>query len=142
MALTMLNRLMKQSALSNIPKDLATLDYGQQLQEKAAAVGFEWKEKRDLLNKLHEEISELQEAIDSKDKTHIEEELGDVLFVLVNFARMNGINAERALQKGNAKFERRFHGLEDDIAAMKRNIQDISLDELIAIWNKQKGKGL
>ena len=126
--------------LDSVPKSLPALAQAEKMQNKAAKVGFEWPNTEDVLNKLHEEIQELDQAVQNKDKENIEEELGDVLFVLANFARMHDINPETALRKCNKKFKMRFSGMENDIKKMNQCFSDLSLDELLTLWASQKKK--
>lgn len=129
-----------KSVLDNLPSNLTTLEQAQKLQDLAAGDGFEWNEISDLFNKIREEINELQEAIDEADPAHIEEEAGDLLFVMVNLLRMKGISAENALQKGNQKFERRFKGMESDLAERGLRCSNLTLPEMIKFWVAQKKK--
>ncbi len=128
------------SVLDAVPKALPALLRAKKLQNKAARVGFEWKKPDDALDKLEEELGELREAVASGNIKDKQEELGDLLFVLVNFARMNGIDAENALRECNDKFERRFRGIEQEFKIQKRDINDASLDEMERLWVDQKKK--
>ena len=83
-------------------------------------------------------MNELKEALQSDDTAHQEEELGDVLFCLVNFARMKGLNSEEALRKANKKFEKRFSGMEKDLNKDGISLQQATLNQMLAYWNKQK----
>lgn len=130
----------QESALGGVTLGLPALLRAQKLQKRAARVGFEWKDTDGAFDKLKEEIAELEEAFAEKDEAHREEELGDVLFCIVNFARMHGLNSEEALRKANDKFNKRFRGLENDIKVTGRAVKDESLDELLDIWRKQKNK--
>jgi ATP diphosphatase len=130
----------RESALDGITLGLPALLRAQKLQKRAARVGFEWKDAKGAYVKLEEELDELKEAVDEADKAHMEEELGDVLFCVVNYARMMGINSEEALRKANDKFNRRFRGLEDDLKAQGTKPQGASLKLLLEVWDKQKEK--
>lgn len=130
----------QDSVLDGVPKSFPALLRAKKLQSKAAKVGFEWKNQNDVLNKLEEELGELREAAASGDSAHTQEEFGDLLFVLVNFARMNGIDAENALRECNDKFERRFRGIEQELKSQNRDIKSAPLDELEKIWTEQKKK--
>lgn len=110
----------------------------QKLQSKAAKVGFEWKNIQDVLNKLEEELKELLEAVHSGSKENSAEELGDVLFVLVNLGRKMGINSEEALRQCNNKFERRFRGLESDFIQQGRPLSSLLLEEMTDAWIVQR----
>lgn len=130
-----------KSAIDGITLALPALLKAQKLQSKAAKVGFEWKDVSRVLDKLEEEIKELREALDKKTKDDQTEELGDILFVLVNYGRMLGINAEEALRQCNSKFEKRFRGLESDLLNQGlQSLKDASLEQMEASWNQQKIK--
>lgn len=101
--------------LDNIPRSLPALEAARRMSEKAATVGFDWTEKEGSRAKVAEEISELDEAVDSGNKDEIEHELGDVFFALVNYARHVGVDPEAALRKTNARFRRRFEHVEDSV---------------------------
>jgi len=117
---------------------------GTRIQEKAAQVGFEWDNKEDVWKKVQEEMGELQEAIREDDKTHIEEEFGDVMFSLINYARFLRIDAEGALEKTNKKFMRRFMQMEEIATSKGLALAEMTLAEMDAIWDevKQKNKDL
>jgi len=133
----------RTSKLDGIPKSMAALQRGQKMQEKAARVGFDWTDPRDITEKLHEELRELAEArlragdLRPEDP-HVREELGDVLFTVVNLARRLGIDAEGAMRDANAKFERRFRYMEAYAVAMGRQLNDMTLDELEDLWQQAK----
>ncbi len=128
------------SALDGITQALPSLLKAQKLQRKAAKVGFEWNSPVDVLDKLEEEIAEMRAAIESGDKDNQEEELGDIIFLLANYARMLGIHAEEAVRRCNVKFERRFRGLEKEITEQGIPLKKASLDQKIEAWNNQKKK--
>ena len=130
----------EESVLDGVAKALPALLRAQKLQKKAAKVGFEWKTLPRVLDKLEEEIKELREALLSGDTEHTAEELGDLLFVLANFARMTGIDAETALRSANDKFARRFRGIENDFKVKHEDIKDASLEEMEAMWVEQTMK--
>ncbi|MGB0719755.1 MAG: nucleoside triphosphate pyrophosphohydrolase [Bdellovibrionales bacterium] len=129
-----------KSALDGVPLALPALLRAQKLQKKAAKTGFEWPSTDEALDKLQEEIRELRDAIQSGDPQNQTEEFGDILFVLANFGRMLGLNAEEALRQCNSKFEKRFKGMEDDFKASNKVISDASLDQMTQSWNDQKQK--
>lgn len=129
-----------KSVLDDLPEGLTTLEQAQTLQDLAASDGFEWHDIADLFKKIREEILELEEAIDEADPVHIKEEAGDLLFVLTNLLRMKGISAEEALQEGNKKFQRRFRGMEADLARDGFKCSDLTLPEMIKVWIAQKKK--
>ncbi len=124
--------------LDGIPPAHPALTRALKLQQKAARVGFDWKEARPILDKIEEEIGELREAMDGTEKDRIADEFGDVLFSLVNFGRHLGIDAEDALRRTNAKFTRRFHHVETALAAEGRTLEDATLDEMEAKWQRAK----
>lgn len=124
--------------LDGVPVGLPALTRSLKLQQRAAKVGFDWKEAAPILDKVEEEIAELREAIASGDQVAREDEFGDVLFALVNFARHAGIDAEKALRGTNDKFRRRFHFVEAALAASGRSLPEASLDEMEELWQRAK----
>ena len=125
----------KTSVLSGVPVSLPALVKASRIQEKAKQVGFEWKRKEDVWLKVEEEMNELQQAVKNNDATHIEEELGDVLFSLVNYARFLNVDGENALAQTNKKFIHRFKRIEAIAKEENKNLYDMSLEEMDAIWN-------
>ncbi len=128
----------KTSVLSGVPKALPAMVKAMRLQEKAKQVGFEWETKEQVWEKVKEEEAELQEAIDAGEQNKIEEEFGDLLFSLVNFARFLKLDAENALEVTNKKFIRRFTLMEEKAVANGHNLNTMSLQEMDAIWNEIK----
>ncbi|HTU69756.1 MAG TPA: nucleoside triphosphate pyrophosphohydrolase [Candidatus Baltobacteraceae bacterium] len=129
----------RKSRLEGIPKALGALQRGQRMQEKASRVGFDWPNVGGVLDKLHEELSELAQARRlAQDDPHVREELGDVLFTVVNLARSLGIDAEAAMREANEKFYRRFTFMEERAAANGKTLSDLSLDELEELWQLAK----
>jgi MazG family protein len=128
----------KTSVLSGVPKTLPALVKAMRLQEKAKQVGFEWENREQVWEKVKEEEAELKEAIASGEKEKMEEEFGDLVFSLVNFARFLNIDAENALEITNKKFIRRFKGMEEKAMATGKNLDAMSLEEMDAIWNEIK----
>ncbi|MBS1614747.1 MAG: nucleoside triphosphate pyrophosphohydrolase [Bacteroidetes bacterium] len=128
----------KRSILAGVPAALPALVKALRLQEKTRTVGFEWEHISQVRAKVDEEISELFEAVDEGQQEHIEEEFGDVLFSLVNYARFANIDPEAALEKTNRKFIRRFQGMEKWAEAHERNLREMSLEEQDALWNEMK----
>ena len=127
------------SLLDDVPAALPALLRAVKLQKRAARVGFDWPETRQVMDKIHEEMAELSEAvIELKDPAKIEEELGDLLFVYSNLARKLKVDPEHALRQANAKFERRFHYIERALADQGRTPDDATLDEMDALWNEAK----
>lgn len=131
-----------KSILSGVPVSMPSLIKAYRMQEKAANVGFDWEKKEDVWAKVKEEISELEEEMKRADKVASEKEFGDLLFSLVNAARLYGINPDTALEQTNAKFRRRFNYVEENSIGKGRNLKDMSLEEMDALWDKAKEKGL
>lgn len=129
-----------QPYLHGISHGLPALMRAQKLQKKAAKVGFDWPDVAPVLAKIHEEADEVAQAIDEKDKVAITEEVGDLLFSVVNLARKLGVDAESALAAGNAKFERRFNQVEEVLAAEGKKLGECTLTEMDAAWDKIKRK--
>ncbi len=129
-----------KSALDGVAKALPALLRAEKLQKRAAKVGFEWEKLDHVLDKLEEEIAELREAINEGSLKKQSEEFGDIIFVLVNFARMLGVNSETALRDANDKFENRFRGLEEDFKRKNKDLSDASLDQMLQMWVRQKDK--
>ena len=128
----------RKSALEGVPKAMPKLIVAQRMQEKAAAVGFDWDNHDQVFEKLDEEVLELKEAIESGDQIHIAEELGDLLFTAVNLSRKLGLDAETALSGSNRKFERRFRKVEEIYKTRKAVMHDSSLEQLDEVWESVK----
>ncbi len=128
----------KKSVLSGVPKSLPATVKAMRLQEKAKQVGFEWDNREQVWDKVEEEMDELKEAIALGDQDKTEEEFGDLVFSLVNYARFLQVDAENALEKTNKKFIRRFTQMEEQAAAQNRMLADMSLAEMDALWNSIK----
>jgi len=128
----------KKSVLSGVPKTLPALVKAMRLQEKAKQVGFEWENKEQVWEKVKEEEAELQEAIANGEQAKMEEEFGDLIFSLVNFARFLNIDAENALEITNKKFIQRFTRMEGKAVTSGKKLNDMSLEEMDAIWNAIK----
>jgi len=128
----------KKSVLSGVPKTLPALIKAMRLQEKAKQVGFEWENKEQVWEKVKEEEAELQEAMMQNDQNKIEEEFGDLLFSLVNFARFLNVDAENALEITNKKFIQRFTQMEQKALSKGKNLNAMTLEEMDAIWNEIK----
>jgi MazG family protein len=128
----------KQSVLQGVPKSLPAMVKAMRLQDKAKQVGFEWENKEQVWQKVEEENNELLEAIAIGDKNKMEDELGDVFFSLINFARFLQLDAENALERTNKKFINRFTKMESEALIEGKQLHDMSLDEMDAIWNRIK----
>lgn len=126
------------SLLADVPLPLPALTRAVKLQRKAAAVGFDWPALEPVLTKVKEELAELEAAIATSKKANIEEELGDLLFVLANVARHLEVDPEAALRAANDKFVRRFHYVEQALAARGKRPAQSSLDEMDALWDEAK----
>ena len=126
------------SLLDDIPQALPALSRAAKLQKRAAQVGFDWPAPLPVLDKLREELDEVLEAMAEGDQQHIAEEVGDLLFVVVNLARHLRVEPEAALRAANAKFERRFQFIEQALRAAGRRMEDCPLEELDALWGEAK----
>ena len=124
--------------LSGVPSSLPTLIKAYRIQDKARGVGFDWEERSQVWSKVKEEISEFESEIEHMDKEKAEAELGDVLFSLVNAARLYKLNPDNALEHTNQKFIRRFNYLEQHTIKEGRNLKDMTLAEMDAIWDEAK----
>ena len=124
--------------LDGLPAALPALVRAQKAQSKAARVNFDWSELRDVIAKIEEETAETKSAIASQDRRAIEDEIGDLLFAVVNLARKCKLDAESALQTGTNKFVARFTRLEDELLAQGKRLGDVDLAELDQIWNRVK----
>src|SRR5205814_4443216 len=123
---------------ASLPKALPALMRAQKAQSKAARVNFDWTEVRDVVAKVEEKVREMKDAIASQDRGTIDEEIGDVLFAVVNLARKCKIDAESALQKATNKFMARFNRVEDKLRRQGKRLGDVDLSEMDAIWNEIK----
>lgn len=128
----------KKSVLSGVPKSLPATVKAMRLQEKAKQVGFEWDNKEQVWEKVEEENRELLEAVASGNKDKMEDELGDVFFSLINFARFLQVDAENALERTNKKFIDRFTKMEAAAKGNGKELHDMTLEEMDAIWNNIK----
>ncbi len=128
----------RKSRLDGVPVILPALTRAQRLQEKASYTGFDWDKVEQVWDKVHEEILELKEAHSAGTKNHIEEEIGDVLFAIVNLGRFLKISSEDALRKTNKKFKDRFSFIEKALEEQGRTVDDASLEEMESLWNEKK----
>lgn len=126
------------SLLDDVPSTLPALSRAAKLQKRAAQVGFDWPEALPVLDKVREELDEVLEAMSENDAPAIEEELGDLLFVVVNLARHLKTDPETALRAANTKFERRFRFIEQALRDAGRPIENCGLEELDALWGEAK----
>jgi MazG family protein len=130
----------KTSVLGGVPKTLPAIVKAMRLQEKARQVGFEWECKEQVWEKVEEEIRELKEAVELNDPAKQEDELGDLLFSVINYARFLQIDAENALERTNKKFISRFTQMESIAMQNQRRLTDMTLAEMDSIWNSVKKK--
>ncbi|NOZ08174.1 MAG: nucleoside triphosphate pyrophosphohydrolase [FCB group bacterium] len=128
----------RENFLDGVPKNLPALTRARRLQEKAANVGFDWKEIQPVWDKVHEELTELKEACAENDPNKMEDELGDVLFSLVNLGRFLKISSEEALRRTIGKFESRFRGVERRLREQGKSLEESSLEEMDLLWEAEK----
>lgn len=127
-----------KSVLAGVPAALPALIKSYRIQEKAANVGFDCEKREDVFDKLSEETAEVAEAIKNGKKDDIEAEFGDMLFAVVNAARLYGVNPENALERTNRKFISRFNYIERKVKEMSRDLKDLTLAEMDELWNEAK----
>ena len=127
-----------KTVLSGVPKSLPSLIKANRIQEKAANVGFDWEQKEQVWDKVKEEMAEVETEIKNADKEKLEEEFGDLMFAVINAARLYGVNPENALEKTNRKFIRRFNYLEAKAKESGKTLKEMSLAEMDEIWNEAK----
>jgi tetrapyrrole methylase family protein/MazG family protein len=130
----------RESLLEGVPKTMPSLLRAHRLQDRASRVGFDWDKVEDVMTKLDEEIGEFREAMEKKEEDAIEEELGDLLFMLVNISRFIGVNPEDALRKTISKFISRFRYIEMAAADSGRKLSAMTLAEMDALWDEAKKK--
>ncbi|MBD41762.1 MAG: nucleoside triphosphate pyrophosphohydrolase, partial [Flavobacteriaceae bacterium] len=128
----------RESRLDGVPKKLSALIRAHRLQQKASDAGFDWTNVEPVINKVYEEIKELEAAIKSGSQKNIEEEFGDILFSMVNLSRHLELSSENALRKSNNKFTLRFKKLESETIKKGKKLEDLTLQEMDNIWNKLK----
>ena len=131
-----------KSLLSGVPNSMPSLIKAYRMQEKAANVGFDWEKKEDVWAKVKEEIAEVEAEMEKGNAAYMEKEFGDLLFSLVNASRLYGINPDNALEQTNNKFRGRFNYVEQNTIKQGRNLRDMSLEEMDALWNEAKKRGL
>jgi MazG family protein len=124
--------------LASLPDALPALMRAEKAQKKVARVNFDWDKIDDVVAKVDEELGETKAAIQSQDRQSIEDEIGDLLFAVVNLARKSGIDAESALHKATDKFRARFNKLEDELVRQGKRLGDVDLAEMDSIWNSVK----
>ena len=131
-----------KTVLSGVPAALPSLIKAYRIQDKARNVGFDWEERSQVWDKVKEEIGEFEAEVENMDKDKAEAEFGDVMFSLINAARLYKINPENALERTNQKFIRRFTYLEEHTLKQGKELKDMSLEEMDKYWNEAKEKGL
>ncbi len=127
-----------KTVLSGVPKALPALIKANRIQEKVRAVGFDWEERDQVWDKVEEEYQELRKEVSDNHRENTEKEFGDLLFSVVNAARLYGIDPESALEKTNQKFMKRFGYLEERTIKAGKNLKEMSLDEMNVIWEEAK----
>jgi XTP/dITP diphosphohydrolase len=132
----------KKSVLEGVPNTLPALVKSQRVQEKAAGVGFDWYNKKQVWDKFKEELKELDQALSSKKEDAIEDEFGDVLFSLINYARFIKVNPETALERTNKKFIKRFKHIESMAKKSNRSIENLTLVEMESYWKQAKNQSI
>jgi len=130
----------RESLLEGVPSTMPSLLRAHRLQDRASRVGFDWEKIDDVMKKLDEEIGEFKEAMEKKEEGKIEEELGDLLFMLVNISRFIGVNPEDALRKTISKFISRFRYIEMTAAGCGKKLSEMTLAEMDALWDEAKKK--
>ena len=130
----------RKSILEGVPRSMPSLIRAHRLQERAARVGFDWNKIDETLPKLDEEIAEFKEALKTERADKIEEELGDIFFMLVNISRFLDVDPEEALRKTISKFIHRFRYIEESAADVGKSLKDMTLDEMEKLWQEAKGK--
>lgn len=129
-----------RTVLAGVPAALPALVKAFRVQEKAANVGFDWETPEQVWDKVKEEINEVSEAIAGKSQDHIEEEFGDLLFSVINAARLYKVNPENALERTNRKFIKRFEYIETKATEMGKNIRELTLEEMEIFWQEAKNQ--
>ena len=128
----------KRSILAGVPDSLPALIKANRIQDKVSGVGFDWEESKQIWDKINEEMAELSLEIERQDKSRIEDEFGDLLFSIVNAARLYEIDPENALEKTNRKFIKRFKYLENKTTRVGKSLKNMSLDEMNDLWGESK----
>ena len=126
------------SLMDDVPKNLPSLIRAKKLQKRAARIGFDWLESKQVMAKIEEEVRELQIEHDANNKANISEEIGDILFTIVNLSRHFDLDPEDIMRKSNLKFENRFRAMEDYAERNKISLENMNLEELESIWQKIK----
>lgn len=127
-----------KTVLAGVPSALPAMIKANRIQEKARNVGFDWEDREQVWDKVKEEVSEVETEIRNNDEAHIEEEFGDLLFSVINAARLYGVDPENALEKTNRKFIKRFNHLEKRAHELNKSLKEMSLAEMDKIWDEAK----
>lgn len=132
-----------RSVLAGVPNGLPSLLKAYRMMDKTSGIGFQWKSESDSWKKVKEEIDELRAELSGNGShENIEAEYGDVLFALIGYSRFIGVNPDKALERSNRKYRSRFMYIEDKARENGTSIKDLNLDEMMALWNEAKSKGL
>jgi len=132
----------QKSVLGDVPRSLPALLRARKITDNASQVGFDWENTEQVLGKVEEEWQELTKAFQSKEQSRIEQEFGDLLFALVNLSRFVGVNPETALKQATEKFEKRFAYIEEQAQKQGKNLKEMTLKEMDALWEEAKNKGI
>ncbi len=132
----------KKSVLSGVPRSLPAMVKALRLQEKASGIGFDWEKKEEVWQKVDEELAETKKELNTDNKEKLENELGDLLFAIVNAARLYNIDPENALEKANQKFINRFTFIEKRAKQNGQNLNEMTIEEMDKLWNQAKENNL
>ena len=128
----------QEGILEGIAKNLPSLQRSQKIQKRVSSVGFDWPDTKGVFEKIKEELSELEEAVESKNKESIQEDIGDLYMIITNLSEKLGIDSEEALRKSNIKFEKRFNYIEKELGKDNIKVSEMDLDELNTLWDDSK----
>ena len=131
-----------KTVLAGVPRALPALVKAYRIQDKARNVGFDWDKRTDAWKKVHEELTEFEAEVENGDRDKMEGEFGDLIFSLINAGRLYKINPENALERTNLKFIRRFNYIENQLDRQQKSFRESTLDEMDALWDEAKKKGL
>ncbi len=131
-----------KTVLAGVPRALPALVKAYRIQDKARNVGFDWDKRTDVWKKVHEELNEFEAEAENGDRDKMEGEFGDLIFSLINAGRLYKINPENALERTNLKFIRRFNYIENQLDRQQKSFRESTLDEMDALWDEAKKKGL
>ena len=128
----------QEGILEGIAKNLPSLQRSQKIQKRVSSVGFDWPDTKGVFEKIKEELSELEEAVESNNKESIQEEIGDLYMIITNLSEKLGVDSEEALRKSNIKFEKRFNYIEKELGKDNIKVSEVDLDELNTLWDDSK----